>query len=71
MAHTDDAVGALHPGEESERPHDVGLQGSKGTVAQGPLKGEAVLLDMEVNPLLIEAGLPDLYLKGLSGDLKL
>ena len=40
-------------------------------VAQGALKGEAVLLDMEVNPLLIEAGLPDLYLKGLSGDLKL
>ena len=62
---------ALHPGEEPERPHDVGSEDGKGTVAQNPLKREAVLLDMEVNPLLAKTGLPDLYLKGLPGDLKL
>ena len=62
---------ALHPGEEPERPHDVGLQRSKGTVAKGTLEGEAVLLDMEVDPLPAETGLPDLHLKGSPGDLKL
>lgn len=71
MAHADDAMRALHPGEEPERPHDVRLQGSKGTITQGALEGETVLLDMEVNPLLTETGLPDLHLKGSPGDLKL
>ena len=71
MAHTDDAMKALHPGKETERPHDVGLEDSKGAVAQGPTEGKAVLLDMEVDPLTAETGLPDLHLKGPPGDLKL
>ena len=71
VPHADDAMRALHPGEEPERPHDVRLQGSKGTITQGALEGEAVLLDMEVDPLFAETGLPDLHLKGSLGDLKL
>lgn len=71
VPHADDAMRALHPGEEPERPHDVGSEDGKGTVAQNPLKREAVPLDMEVDPLLTEAGLPDLHLKGSPGDLKL
>ena len=33
MPHADDAVGALHPGEETERLHDVRPQSSKRTIA--------------------------------------
>ena len=71
MPHADDAVGALHPREKSKWSHDVGPEDGKGAVVQGSLKGEAVLLDMEVDPLLAETGLPDLHLKGSPGDLKL
>ena len=71
VPHADDAVGALHSSEEPKRPHDVGPEDGKGAITQGALEEEAVPLDMEVDPLLAETGLPDLYLKGLPGDLKL
>ena len=71
MPHADDAVDALHPGEETERTDDVRLEDSKGAVAQGSTEGKAVLLDMEVDPLFTKVGLPDLHLKRLPGDLQL
>ena len=71
MPHADDAVGVLHPGEKPERPHDVGSQGSKRAVAQRAAEGKIALPDVEVNPLTAKAGLPDLHLKRLPGDLQL
>ena len=71
VPHADNAVGTLHPGEETERPHDVRPEDSKGAIVQGSPEGETVLLDMEVDSLFTEAGLPDLHLKGPPGDLKL
>ena len=62
------------PWEHREKPkgsHDVGSEDGKGTVAQGTLEEETVPPDMEVESLFTEAGLSDLHLEGLSGDLKL
>ena len=55
MPHADNAVGALHPREKSEGPHNVGPERGKGAVAQGALEGETVLLDIEVDSLLVKS----------------
>ena len=71
MPHADDAVGTLHPCKKTKRSHDVGLEDSKGAVAQASTEGKAVLLDMEVNSLTAKAGLSDLHLKEPLGDFQL
>lgn len=58
-------MGALHSAKEPERPHDVGPEGSKGTVAQRAVEGKAVLLHVEVNAPAAKGGLPEPHLKPL------
>ena len=71
MPHTDDSVGTLHSRKKSEQPHNVRLENSKRAVAQGTVEGKPILLNMEGDPLAVEAGWPDLDLKRLPGELKL
>lgn len=71
VSHADDAVGALHPREKPERPHDVGLESGKWAIAQSTPERKAVPLNLEVDPLTAEAGQPKLDLERLPGDLKL
>ena len=68
VPHADNAVGALHPREKPERPHDVGLKGGKRAIAQSAPERKTVPLDLEVDLLTAEAGQPKLNLKRLPGD---
>ena len=58
MAHADDAVSALHAGEEPERAHDVRSQGCKGPKAYRAAEGDPLPRDMEAQPLVSEQAFP-------------
>ena len=63
MAHADDAVGALHAGNEAKRAHNVRLQWRKGATAHRSVEGKSVPLDLEAQSPVREQVFPNLDAK--------